>query len=259
MKTIVNSGEDLKELILLIKDKFSPNTDVVTERYINKRTGQPGYAMMCDNRFTDKCPREKGQKQSCQYCTYKENTKLTDELISKHINGEKFLIFHPLHSDNTCKSISIDFDDHEDEKKLIKLDPHKDIIKFMEVANIFDINCCAERSRSGEGYHVHILFDNPVSAVKARRIVYFLLEEAQLINNDEVNHSSYCSMYPKQDAVNSDGGSGNGISLPFNGSAAEYGNTLLLDPETDYKEPYKDQLDALPLVCSCLLHNLLHS
>ena len=62
MKTIVNSDKDLRELILLIKDKFSPNTDAVTERYTNKSTGQHGYSMMCDNYYKNDCPKKNDSK-----------------------------------------------------------------------------------------------------------------------------------------------------------------------------------------------------
>ena len=81
MKPIVNSDKDLKELILLIKDKFSPNTDVVTERYTNK-SGESGYVMMCDNRFADKCPKKKGQNQKSKRLTDNENSRINFRVMN---------------------------------------------------------------------------------------------------------------------------------------------------------------------------------
>jgi hypothetical protein len=83
----------------------------------------------------------------------------------------------------------------------------------------------------------------PVPAWKARVVNKALLKEAG-INIVESGKSSFCSMYPKQDQLNGKG-FGNLIAAPLQGKAGEQGNTLFLDPETDFRDPYPDQWKIL--------------
>ena len=61
---------------------------------------------------------------------------------------------------------------------------------------------------------------------------------------DDVELSTFDRLFPNQDKLTGKG-FGNLIALPFQGNAGLHGHTLLLDPETDYKEPYLDQWATL--------------
>ena len=56
-------------------------------------------------------------------------------------------------------------------------------------------------------------------------------------NNGE---KAFCTMFPNQ-ATLIGKGVGNLISLPLQGKASNYENTLFLDPETGFEKPYEDQ------------------
>lgn len=51
--------------------------------------------------------------------------------------------------------------------------------------------------------------------------------------------------FPLQDEIKENQQLGSLIAYPFQGKVAKSGHTLLLDPDTDYVEPYDDQLEAL--------------
>ena len=59
-----------------------------------------------------------------------------------------------------------------------------------------------------------------------------------------MKNSSFDRLFPNQDKLNGKG-FGNLIALPFQGEAVEKGNTVFLDPATDFTEPYADQNDIL--------------
>lgn len=64
-----------------------------------------------------------------------------------------------------------------------------------------------------------------------------LLQEAQIYSDD----SSFDRLFPSQDQL-SGKGFGNLIALPFQGTAAKQGNTVLLDPKTGFINPYEKSL-----------------
>ncbi len=94
-----------------------------------------------------------------------------------------------------------------------------------------------ERSRSGDGAHVWIFFDQPVEAAVARRLGTGLLRETMGLRV-EVDLTSYDRLFPSQDFVPQKG-FGNLIALPLQGRSRKQGNTVFLDPAT--MEPWPDQ------------------
>ena len=71
--------------------------------------------------------------------------------------------------DETCYFLAIDFDDGEWQK---------DISQFREVCLEFDLPIAIERSRSGNGAHAWIFFENPIAATLARKLGSALLTYA---------------------------------------------------------------------------------
>jgi len=105
---------------------------------------------------------------------------------------------------------------------------------------IYDIPLYILRSKSGNGYHTYIFFSSPVEAYKARLLGNALLEEAAV----EIGSSSFDRFFPAQDVV-AQGSFGNLIALPFQGEASESGNTVFLNPGTQFEEPFSDQVGVL--------------
>lgn len=60
--------------------------------------------------------------------------------------------------------------------------------------------------------------------------------------------SSFDRLFPNQDELTQETSLGNLIALPFQAQAVEQGNTIFLDPATDFVKPYKDQLEILQTI-----------
>ena len=87
------------------------------------------------------------------------------------------------------------------------------------------IDVLVERSRSGRGAHLWILFKGPVQASLARTFGFALLDRgASSINLPSFKY--YDRMYPSQDVLSK---LGNLIALPLQGKALKQGNSAFVD------------------------------
>lgn len=155
--------------------------------------------------------------------TYTDKTylPLSEVEIKRHLEGEQFIGVYPLLPNNTSWFIAADFDE---------ADWSKDAQAFIRVCAENGIPAYLERSRSGNGGHVWIFFEEPYPATKSRSIAIALLEEARIFSVFD-KESSFDRLFPNQDYL-SGKGLGNLIALPLNGKAIESGNSCFLDPES---------------------------
>ena len=93
-----------------------------------------------------------------------------------------------------------------------------------------------ERSRSGNGGHVWLFFDQPIPAGLARRLAAHILTET-MERRPDIGLDSYDRFFPNQDTL-PQGGFGNLIALPLQKQPRERGNSVFLD---DQFAPYPDQ------------------
>ena len=231
------------ELIQVFKTIFRGRDDVVPKYWIkNTKDGEKrtGYSPICKNIWKDGvCPKREKVRIQCIKCPGKDFEPISDELLTMHIEGECRLGVYPLLKDNSCHFIAADFDDHQGNR-----DPLRDVKEYYAVCRVQDVPCYVLRSKSGNGYHVYIFFEEPVPAWKARLVAFSLLKESQAIGEDDVI-SSFDRLFPNQDELASDTAVGNLIALPFQGKAMEHGNTLILNPDTEFSEPFDNQLKTL--------------
>jgi superfamily II DNA or RNA helicase len=158
----------------------------------------------------------------------KEYRSLTEIEIEKHLRGEQFVGIYPLLKNNTSWFIAADFD--EDNWK-------NQCGYFIKVCSEKGIPAYLERSRSGNGGHVWIFFENPFPAIKSRMIVIKLLQQSGIFSvYDKV--SSFDRLFPNQDFL-SGKGFGNLIALPFHKQAMENNNCCFVDPETLIPYPHQ--------------------
>lgn len=146
---------------------------------------------------------------------------LTNDQIIKHLKGEHLIGIYPLLQDNSSWFIAADFDEAD-----WILSAQKFINKCLEVG----IPAYIERSRSGNGAHVWIFFEEPIPAYKSRTVVFSLLISSGIISAFDKN-SSFDRLFPNQNNL-SGKGLGNLIALPFNGLAMQQGNTCFLNSDT---------------------------
>jgi fermentation-respiration switch protein FrsA (DUF1100 family) len=152
---------------------------------------------------------------------------LTDDAIRNHLTGKQTVGIYPLLPDDTCWFLAVDFD-----KKSWAID----VAAFAATGRRFQVPLAVERSRSGNGAHVWIFFDRPVSAADARRLGCALLTRT-MENRHEIGLDSYDRLFPNQDTLPK-GGFGNLIALPLQKRPREQGNSVFLD---ELFQPHPDQ------------------
>lgn len=164
--------------------------------------------------------------------TFKDKTfrSLTDQEILKHLNGDQLIGIYPLLPNNTSWFIVADFD-----KENWAGDCRASINFFEEKG----IPAYLERSRSGKGGHVWIFFNQPYPAIRSRKILRALLEQAGMFSVFDKN-SSFDRLFPNQDFLSGER-LGNLIALPLYKPTWDQGNSCFVDLTTDGLQPYADQ------------------
>jgi len=214
---------------------FRGRADVYARRFENSRTGRSGYSPACGNEWVKgvcEKPRIK-----CSDCPHQKWLPFTDEVIRWHLEGHApdgslFVAgVYPMLVDETCFFLAADFDGEH---------WRDDVGAFREVCAERNVPAAVERSRSGNGAHVWIFFEQAVSAALARRLGAHLLTET-LDRMPGVGLASYDRFFPNQDTLPR-GGFGNLIALPLQKAPRDRGNSVFLDDEFI---PYGDQWEYL--------------
>ncbi len=156
----------------------------------------------------------------CQDCTHRQFSELNDQVIYRHLAGRQVVGLYPLLHDNTCYLLAADFDKGS----------WQDEVKAMSIACAeYGVPHVVEISRSGNGAHLWIFFDEKISANEARLLGFRLLDKAMEIYPN-LSFDSYDRLFPNQDIL-PEGGFGNLIALPLQCKARLAGNSSFVDTE----------------------------
>lgn len=154
----------------------------------------------------------------------------------KKEDGTDVVGIYPMLPDETCCFLVFDFDNHDGEA----LDWKHEVDTMRQICGELEVPCMVERSRSGNGAHIWLLFSEPIPAETARKFGASLLTKgAEFVNIR--TFQSYDRMLPAQDHI-PQGGLGNLIALPLQGQALQKGNSAFVN---DQWEAYPDQWEYL--------------
>ncbi|MBA4421173.1 MAG: restriction endonuclease subunit R [Anaerolinea sp.] len=230
----INNQSSQEEKIRLFRSLFNGREDVFPRRFENSKTGKSGYAPVCRNEWqAGICQKP---KIACQDCNFRAFITVSDEIIRNHLKGNDpndranrdFTIgVYPLLIDETCWFLVVDFD---------KSTWAEDTKAFLDTCASYQVPAALERSRSGNGGHVWIFFEKPISAAFARKLGALMLTKT-MNRRPEIGMDSYDRLFPSQDTLPK-GGFGNLIALPLQKKPRERDNSVFVDQDLN---PYPDQ------------------
>ncbi|MDP3041265.1 MAG: DEAD/DEAH box helicase family protein [Candidatus Omnitrophota bacterium] len=214
-----------EEKVKLFKKLFRGRTDVYAKHWISRKTGKSGYSPVCKNEWVPKiCQRATTR---CSECPNRELLPFDQSVILRHLNGSFVVGIYPLLDGDICYFLAVDFD---------KDGWQDNITVFKQTCFENNVPVFIERSRSGNGAHAWIFFEDKLPAFTVRRLGSFLLTET-MSKHYQLDMKSYDRLFPNQDTLPK-GGFGNLIALPLQKEAAKFGNSLFVD---DNFKPYPDQ------------------
>jgi len=227
----IDQHSPLPTRIALFRDLFRGRDDVYPRRFQSLKTGNSGYQPACANEWIrDLCDKRRVR---CAECPNRRFFPVTDEAVLSHLSGRDnkgrdFVMgVYPMLQDETSFLLAVDFD---------KQGWREDALAFLETCRRIGVCASLERSRSGNGGHIWMFFDEPIPAGLARKLGSYILTET-MERRPDMGLDSYDRFFPNQDTLPK-GGFGNLIALPLQKHAMEQDNSLFLD---DKFNPYPDQ------------------
>jgi len=239
--TSITNLSSIQNKIKLYRSLFRGREDVYPRRFESIKTGKSGYQPVCRNEWVRGICNKPEVK--CSSCDNREYLPLTNQVIEWHLRGENpdeygskdFTVgVYPMLPDEKCWFLAADFD---------KLSWQEDVKAFAKTCAEMDIPISVERSRSGNGSHAWLFFEEPIPCMKARSIGSYIITET-MENRPELGLDSYDRFFPNQDTF-PQGGLGNLIALPLQKKPRENGNSVFID---ESYEPYPDQWQYLSTI-----------
>ncbi len=117
-------------------------------RFVSKKTGMPGYAPACSNKFVPgvcELPKVK-----CSDCTRQAFKPVDDAAVIAHLKGQHVMGVYPRQDDESCWFLAVYFD------KSAWMD---DVRAFVQTSRRLGLPLAVKRSRSGSRAHVVFLCD----------------------------------------------------------------------------------------------------
>jgi hypothetical protein len=230
VESFLNIHSPPESKVVLFRSLFRGRDDVYARRFESRKANRPGYRPACGNEW-DRVLCDK-RRFKCPECPNRLFLPLTDEVIRWHLSGRDktgrgvVMGVYPMLQDETCLFLAADFD---------KETWRDDARTFQETCRQLGLQASLERSRSGNGGHVWLFFEEPIPAALARKLGSHILTET-MERRPNIGFKSYDRFFPSQDTLPK-GGFGNLIALPLQKEPREQGNSLFLDEQF---KPYPD-------------------
>jgi len=229
---IPDTPEEKRQLFLSL---FRCRKDVYPKLWENLSQNKKGYSPVCQNEWDEKlCPKKKKTKIKCGECHNHAFSPLDEQALKSHLQGPNTIGTYAINDDDTCIFLACDFDGDGWEK---------DVTSYKNSAASLSIDVSVEISRSGNGAHAWIFFNDFISAKIARQLGTLILSKA---NEDrpQMKMASYDRFFPNQDYIPK-GGFGNLIALPLQLQARDKNRTVFVDQNFI---PFKNQWEYLSQV-----------
>ena len=220
-----NGPSSTQEKVALFRRLFRGRDDMHALRWQSSSSGRSGYAPACANEWRSGiCEKP---RISCRDCNHRELLPLSDAAIYAHLAGDHTIALYPLLDNDHCHLLAVDFDEQ---------DWRDDARAFLRSCRALAVPAALEISRSGEGAHVWVFFDEAIPAREARQLGAALISHTCQASR-QLQLSSYDRLFPNQDTMPK-GGFGNLIALPLQKEARQRGCSVFVD---DDLQPYPDQ------------------
>ena len=228
---VVSHRSSAESKIALFRSLFRGREDIYPRRFESLASGRSGYAPACSNEWRPGvCEKPKIK---CADCPNRQFLPVTDRVVRWHLSGadddgKPFTMgLYPMLLDESCQFLVVDFDGKR---------WREDATAYLEICARRGVPAALERSRSGNGGHIWLFFDEAVPAGLARRLGALLLTEA-MDDRPDLGFRSYDRFFPSQDTLPR-GGFGNLIALPLQREPRKAGNSVFVDADLN---PFADQ------------------
>ena len=145
-----------EERVDLFLNFFRCRRDVYPKLWENSRTGKKGYSPVCQNEWASGICKK--PKIKCGDCSFQAFKPFSRDTALEHLQGKEVIGTYTLRGNSQCVFLAADFD---------KDTWQEDILAFKKSANSLGVDVGIERSRSGNGGHAWIFFDEEIAAFKA--------------------------------------------------------------------------------------------
>jgi superfamily II DNA or RNA helicase len=230
----VSHTSSVEDKVRLFMSLFIGRDDIYARRFQSMKSGKSGYQPACGNEWVlGVCQKPKIK---CSQCHNRNFLSLDSHVITSHLSGvdnhnqsgpEFVAGIYPMFPDETCRFLAMDFDKDSWEE---------DSLTVLAVCDGLEIPAYRERSRSGNGAHIWIFFDEAIPARTARMLGTILISKS-LDMRPEIGMESFDRFFPNQDTMPT-GGFGNLIALPLQKVPRIDGNSVFIDADGI---PYPDQ------------------
>lgn len=237
---IVTTASSTADKLRLFQSLFRGRDNVYAHGY-QRKDGGIAYVPACSNEWkTNVCPKTDPTKRKspgiCSHCPNRDLKPLTEQVLIAHFRGadDRLRDVVGLYvTDENCETsvLVADFDG---------IGWQQNVAAYRDAGHQLDLDVAVERSRSGNGGHAWLFFEEPVAAKLARNLGCALITLACGLSKT-MRLDAYDRLFPAQDTL-IEGGFGNLISLPFQGRAQREGNSVFVD---DSFIPHPDQWEFL--------------